>query len=325
MKLYLFEPYDMLTFGGLRHFGAGESHVQKAEFPPPIMRFFELFQKVYGVVLYKKEEFYLPVPADCVKQRKGEKAQAFRLPYGIPPLIKGRRLLSEKGKPSAFEQVKEGFIKWSDFVRVYLERSAEEFCLHELEELVKKELRVGIALNKDMRIAQEGMLYSQDFLRLDCQIGLLAENPRERLYYNTLGGERRIAKFVEEKEVMEELSEVITIRKDFVYGFYCLSHLFVDGGLEIGKEIRVGNLKFKMEWYFGSSEWVSGFAKPFLQMLKPGSFLWLKPLEEGGTKRLCQVDSKPAVSNIKGKLKREWNLDNFLDRGWNCGILAEVE
>lgn len=325
MKLYLFEPYDVLTFGGLRHFGAGESHVQKAEFPPPIMRFFELFEKVYGVFLYKDGEFFLPLPFDCVRQRKKEETKVFRLPHNIPPVIKGERFISEDGKLIAFEQIGSGFIKWSDFVKFYLEGEEGNFDVYGLKDFIRKELRVGIALNKDTRTSEEGMLYSQDFLRFDCQIGLLAGEPRGRLYYNTMGGEKKIAKFVEETEPMKELNGSIHIKRDKVYGFYCLSHLFVDGGLEMGKEIKICGLKFKVEWYFGSSEWVSGFAKPFLQMLKPGSLLWLRALEEGGLKRLCQIESKPPVNNVKGKIKREWNLDNFLEKGWNYGILVEVK
>lgn len=305
MKLYLFKPYDVLTFGGLKNFSAGESHIQRAEFPPPIMRFFHLFRKVFGVFLYKDGQVCMPMPADCVSERKKESPEAKPLKMDIPPLI--------RGELKAYEQAK-GFISWKDFWENY--KNGKSFQTY--QPFIKSELRVGIALDKGTRTAREGMLYSEEFLRFDegSMLAVLGEG-YEGKGIEKVGGERRVA-FCKEADNEKLEVENVKVIKGKYYKFYCLTHLFVEGGLEQEREIKLfgSGLKFKVLWFFGTSEFVSGYTKPFIQMLKPGSVLWLLALDEGGTKGICQIDSKPEVNDIER---------SFLERGWNSGILLEVK
>jgi len=324
MKLYVFEPYDVLSFGGLRHFAGGETHVQKSAFPPPIMRFFHIFERVYGVFLYKDGKVYIPLPADVVKERKKEDKPNIKIlklnERGIPLLT---------GVEGAYEQAREYFISLKDFFTKYA-KGQGDFSICSLRNFIQKEQRVGISIDKDTRTAKDRFLYSQDFLRFSegSRIGVLAEGLREDIRDNRvfLGGERRVSYM--HSEDLKVFEKPVSIQKGKLYKFYVLSHLFIEGGLK--KNLKIGNLRFKVLWFFSAGiEYVSGFGKPFLEMIKPGSVLLLSALDGGGMGcSICQIESVPTVNYKKrmGKDKKTlWDLENFLQRGWNSGILLEVE
>ncbi len=310
MKLYVFEPYDVLSFGGLKHFGAGQTHISRSSFPPPIMRFFHLFEKVYGVFIKQQDQLYLPAPADLLKERKKEDStsvRALKLKGEIPFL---------SGTDKAYESVGDAFISYEDFTKNYVKRR-ECLCVYPLEEFIQKEFRVGIGLDKERHIAKESLLYSQEFLRLkNSHLTVLAEGMQQNIKGNIVpvGGERKVAFLKEEPVRLFEGS--VRIERGKLYKFYCLSHLYVDGGLKRGKVLKISGMNFSLVWLFNKGvEYVSGFAKPFLQMLKPGSVLVLEALASGGFGcQVCQVESTPP----------EWRYESFLERGWNSGILWEV-
>ncbi|RME09738.1 MAG: hypothetical protein D6804_05455, partial [Aquificota bacterium] len=274
---------------------------------------------------------YIPAPADVVKERKKKdnyEVKILRLSREGVPLI--------TGTDKAFETVGNAFISYQHFVESY-SRGMENIKVYPLEEFISVEYRIGIGLDKDRRVAKETLLYSQEFLRLErkerennqlkfarAYISVLADGRWEDAGQETagLGGERRLA-FVKEESI-RPFEKPIQIERGKTYKFYCTSHLSVEGGLRRGSALKINSLSFELLWLFGGGvEYVSGFAKPFLQMLRPGSVLLLKALDGGGLGcRLCQIDGKPKVNVRKGI---RWDMDNFLDRGWNSGILMEVE
>ena len=309
MKLYLLEPYDVLSFGGLKNFSAGESHIQKSSFPPPIMRFFPYFKKVFSVLLVKGEEAYLPVPADCLKPRKGEKGDPLIAPLKFPPLL-------ETEKP--YEPAT-GFISLSDFVNKYANGNSK-FALKELGEFLAMEPRVGVKLSVESRTSEESMLYSQDFLRFkdDTFLGVVASEKDGLKELNKMGGEGRLVMLKGEKDLPDFLKGSLDLKKGGMYKFYLLSHTFVEGGLEREKEsnVKIGGKEFKLIWLHNSgSEFISGFRKPFVEMLRPASVLILEALEDGKVPRVCQIESSPSVIE---------EGDKFLERGWNSGVIMEV-
>jgi len=74
----------------------------------------------------------------------------------------------------------------------------------------------------------------------------------------------------------------------------------------------------------GGKEWISGFRKPAIQMLKPGSVFILKALQSGSLRRLTYIvweDLVPVYESKDSKKikKKEVELHNY---GWNFGILT---
>ena len=252
------------------------------------------------------------MPADVLLPRKGREGSvriAKLTEEGLPFL---------RGTCEAYESSEGTFISLRDFLEKY--REGIEGFNAVGPEVIKREHRVGIGLDRDYRKAKEAMLYSQEFLRFaegTC-LAVLAEEPFEELkgQFVRVGGERRIA-FVKEEGTFPV--QPIGIQRGSLYKFYCLSHLFVDGGLERGKELRIENLKFRLLWlYSKGSEFISGYRKPFIEMLKPGSVLLMQALDAGGLgSSVCQINSVPPVKSKE--------LESFLHRGWNSGILMEVK
>ncbi|MFZ8860066.1 MAG: hypothetical protein ACO2PP_06145, partial [Thermocrinis sp.] len=149
-------------------------------------------------------------------------------------------------------------------------------------------------------------------------IVLLVEDDINKAFLSTVGGERKYAKVKPaEDELINFLKEYVDIKRDKLYKFYSTTHLYAD----LKSEIKLnGNIKFKVEWVYSlPPEWVSGYRKPFLYMLRPGTVLWLRALEDGMCERLCQVSSGSEVIKYNGGTK------DLLKRGWNSGILLEVE
>ncbi len=184
MKLYLLEPYDVLSFGGLKNFAAGETHVQKSSFPPPIMRFFPYFRRVFSVLLVKDDEVYLPVPADCLVPRKGEDGKPIIAPLKFPPLLEEEKSYEPAG----------GFISLGNFVDKYA-KGKGGFAVRELNEFLAMETRVGVKLSVSSRTSEESMLYSQDFLRPrgDTLLGIMASEADRLDKLNKVGGEGKLA------------------------------------------------------------------------------------------------------------------------------------
>jgi CRISPR-associated protein Cmr3 len=325
MKLLELTPEDALTFGSLKNFTAGESHYQQTTFPPPIMRFFSLGKeqglkplKIAGVFIKHQEKLFLPLPADCLKKRKekGEKIYVPRWNEELKrPFIEPFEREKDKVELLNLEQA-EGFCSFSDFRDHYAK--GENFEV-KYDEIFQEEERVGVKLNYDKRVSKDRHLYSRIYLRFkNSHIVLLVEDDINKAFLSTVGGERKYAKVKPaEDELINFLKESVDIKRDKLYKFYSTTHLYAD----LKSEIKLnGNIKFKVEWVSSlPPEWISGYRKPFLYMLRPGTVLWLRALEDGMCGRLCQVSSGSEVIKYNGGTK------DLLKRGWNSGILLEVE
>ncbi|RLJ70689.1 CRISPR-associated protein Cmr3 [Hydrogenivirga caldilitoris] len=336
MKVYILKPYDVLSFGSLKNFSAGEVRLQKSVFPPPIIRFFHIFERVLGVFLYREKgeekELFLPLPADCLTKRKGDGAQRVKIaPPESPPLI--------TGDIEAYETAS-GFISLMDFLQNY-EKGSGDFTTYPPEEFFGTERRIGIWLEKSFRNVKnvkregeeekEGLLYSRDFIRLKegvriAVLGKVHKDVSDREIFG-LGGEKKMGLLEKTLDADTALEKEIEIEKDTIYKFYCLTHLYVKDGIQRSKTLTIDGLNFEVVWLFNAGvEYVSGYKKssqeisgqkPFLEMLKPGSVIVLKPKSEGKLKKLCQIFTEIPVNGNVG--------EKFLSRGWNSGILTEVK
>jgi CRISPR-associated protein Cmr3 len=171
------------------------------------------------------------------------------------------------------------------------------------DEIFQEEERVGVKLNYDKRVSEDRHLYSRIYLRFkNSHIVLLVEDDINKAFLSTVGGERKYAKIKPAgDEFINFLKEPVDIKRDKLYKFYSTTHLYAD----LKSEIKLnGNIKFKVEWVSSlPPEWVSGYKKPFLYMLRPGTVLWLRALEDGMCERLCQISSGSEVIKYNGGTK----------------------
>jgi CRISPR-associated protein Cmr3 len=326
MKLLELIPKNALTFGSLKNFTAGEAHYQQATFPPPIMRFFSLGKdqgvkllKVMGVFIKHQEELFLPMPADCLKKRK-QKVEKIYVPKWDEDLKRPFIEVFEGEELLNLEQTR-GFCDFSNFVENY--SAGKEFEIKQKDQfsqdLFHEEERVGVKLNYDKRIAEDKYFYSRIYLRFkDSHIVLLVEEDIKDKFFTTVGGDRRLVEVKPiEGKFIDFLNSSVNIEKGKLYKFYSITHLYAD----LNSEVKVnGQIKFKVKWVSSlEPEWVSGFKKPFLYMLRPGTVLWLEALDNGVCKRLCQISSGNEIIRYNGETK------DLLKRGWNSGILLNAQ
>ena len=226
-----------------------------------------------------------------------------------------------------------------------------------ISEFIKQELKIGLTLNFDSFTAQESRLYMTFVNRVVRGVKLVAllkvkegkENlngesnlkPPNGFFY--FGGETRVAsvdtKPLEEENPLHFLNGDMEIKGGNLYRFYLTSHTYLPEELKLKRKLILGELngkskesgcKFSVEWVFSAGkEWISGFAKPGIQMLKPGTVLILRALEDcKNIKRFTCIQSHEYLPILKGRNapKKVENIvkeeKNLCDYGWNYGILA---
>ncbi len=321
LNVYTVNPYKEYIFGSLKHFVAGESHYYTSAENLNIMRFFKVLEdlkerdshlKIYGVSFYKEDdnkEMYIPLPADILFPRKGEEGKPIIIKYSQnKPFIKGTTKNYE---------YKSGYISLTSFIN-YMNNSIENLDLK--ENIFKKQEKAGVALDYETKISRfseeedSGRLYFTQRLGFynPFKIAFIVNgNLKEDSSF--LGAERNKVK-VNKAQVknLDKLQNDLNIEKDNIYKFYLLSHGFFD----TEKEVKINDLSFEVLWMFSAgSEWISGYKKPALYMLKPGTVLVLRAKNSGKLNTLCQIFPVEDVNNIVSKEK------NFLDFGWNSGII----
>ncbi len=319
MKVFEVKPLNSVWLGGLKNISAGDEHYITSNFPPNIMRFFRFVKKdgkgaCYGVLFVKNGKILLNSPADIVGKRKiGGSWRILEYSQELKcPLIRGTIEAYETA--SGYLITTEGFEKWEK------RKNLEDNDLIKQGELYKIERRTGIKIDKNKGTAEERMLYTQERIRLndDVKILFLADNCYK--YEGFFGGERTPAYVRQADEYHNEIKEIIDGNIDIVEGEYYRLYLLTHTYVNIEKALAVRDLKneenileFELVWlYSAGNEFISGYGKPAVNMLKPGTVLLLRAKSSGTLSRTCQILDEPKVSEIK----------DFLGSGWNTGILV---
>ncbi len=233
-----------------------------------------------------------------------------------------------------------GFIPFEKF-KCYFENinfHATTNDLKGLNEFVEFEIKVGLTINFDNFTAEESRLYTTFVLRPKKKTSLgvlyLKKHSFECLkggdYH--IGGETRVSKVLKvdgNNQAFNDLKSFLTqnvkIAKDKLYKLYLLTHTYIEGELKIGRTLKAEGLEFELVWSFTKGkEWISGFRKPALEMLLPGTVLVLKAKNEGCLKRLTYIEEKTILPVYESKDSKEIkdeciNLHNY---GWNYAILT---
>lgn len=283
----------------------------------------------YGVLLCDdKDNVYLPCPADIVGERKkGKNWRILKFYEGLNLNGKTFNLPLIKGTLTTFESAEGYFITAKGFEEWKKEGKISEEHIKKWNYFMEKEIKVGLQINKDTGTAEERMLYFQERIRLrsntknkmEFYISFIAE--RCISYEGFLGGERNPATVEETNNAKLPFNNVLEIKKDSYYRLYLLTHSYIN---ELAPQ-KVLNLKaiygeaeanFEVIWvYSRGSDLISGYDKPGLEMLRPGTVILLKATESASLKDIVQINNIPEAEGIP--------KHNFLESGWNTGILAE--
>ncbi len=329
MKLFKVKAYNSLWFGGLRHMSGGEEHYLSSLRLPSIMVFFPFVKKdkkgaCYGVALCDDSgNIYLPSPADIVGERKkGGNWRVLRFYKHLNlPLIKGTLKAFESAE--GYFITEEGFKEWK-------EGSISDKHMRTWSSFAETELKVGLQINKDAKTAEESMLYFQERIRLKrgIYISFMAEKPA--LTEGFIGGERNPAEVEEVKntKLLSCLDDDCNVKKGSYYRLYLLTHTYIENlnteekpnhtdiELKLKSVHGGGEASFKVVWiYSKGSEFISGYDKPAVEMLRPGTVILLEAMEDAKLGDVVQIDSIPNAKKIP--------KDNFLESSWNTGILAK--
>ncbi|GEM_PF-859554 len=342
MRLFRVKGYNAFWFGGLKHFTEEEHYLPGLELPS-IMRTFRLIKKgtpCYGVFFWKEDEkdIFIPVPADVVGERKKGRFEKGDLKISYYSEESCVPEIDEKEK--AYEPLDRYFISSENLKTAWAEGREKDLKVIPADELFASENRVGLKLNKNTMTGEIGRLYFHDRMRLQSGVSIcfLAEE-LDTSRGEFFGGERNPAEVEEVNRLPEGFSGLVKpreIKKGKRYKFYILTHTFVKGGLlknrDSGKKLTLedrdkNKVEFELLWVFSKgSELVSGWRRPALEMLKPGTVLVLVACEDSKDfGSLCQIRSSPQVLYIDWEDGEEKVLDDktFFKRGWNSGILVE--
>jgi CRISPR-associated protein Cmr3 len=230
-----------------------------------------------------------------------------------------------------------GFIEISSlksyFVKGNLDNDLETSNLKKLSDFIKTELKIGLTLNFDRFTAEESRLYMTFLNRLKENVKLVAlleergskEITLKGSYY--FGGETRVSKVETQPldEKLKFLTDFVEIKRGNIYRFYLTSHTYIEGELTLGRCLNIGGLNFELVWLFnGGKEWISGFRKPAIQMLKPGTVLIIRAKDNGALRRLTYIGQTEFVPVYENRgsiniLGKKVKLHNY---GWNFGILG---
>ena len=350
MKLFEVKASNPIWFGGLKHMIAGEEHYTKSVPLPNIMRFFKIVKPngggCFGVILYesKRRAFLFTCPADIVgRKKKGGDWRVLELSkvnikvcgedQPLLPLIK--KSLEGFESAGGYFITHKGLEKWEEISKYggcksrYKELEKE---IVKVEDIVKTELRVGLRIDKETKTAEDRMLYFRERIRFSKErdVKLLFLTDKDEVgKEGFIGGERNrayIRRFGEnEHEILELLCADMDVEKNGYYKLYLLTHTYLENPKE-GASVTLRSienkkiLKFQLVWIFSKgSELISGYEKPAINMLKPGTVLVLRAEESGRFNKMCQVMIGESLSKSIGEARL--NSGNFLSSGWNTGIL----
>jgi len=257
-----------------------------------------------------------------------------------------------------------------EVAKTYLEKGILENSVESgqiKKQMSSSELKVGLTLEKNTFTAEERRLYFEFVERLtlpsdekdtkvlweEVYLALLVESrsntePIKEGYY-FVGGETRVGKvekIVENHNDAENflklLNSKVEVGNGKLYKFLILSHTFVKNGIKIGKQVRLTSssssesgalteVNFRVKWIFTTGrEWLSGFNKPAIEVLQPGTVLILEANNASSTelpKGTFLKEGTPEVIQkwFKAQNKEKVEFPHFHEYGFNFGILIPLE
>ena len=202
----IFPPSPSVIYGALRgaYFATHIDELKKANREDDPTKDLE----IKGIYLKINDEFYFPMPMDCVKQKDSQKSEGFiSLPTSKKEFVsnypKLDKILISNNKVENIQNAILDIITFED----YLNGTVNKIVYSKIDDYLINEPKIGIALSSQTHSSQEGMLYRVDMKRLENnkgeKINIVVDFekldlPKEGLI--KFGGEGKAAKYSEYKE-----------------------------------------------------------------------------------------------------------------------------
>ena len=216
MNKYLITPIDVLIFGDGKPFNAGEQHSREVNFflnPVPFVSAFNkntnLKTGLKFLSLYdeKAQDFLFPVPLDIGFEKDGKVVNSY---------------LKKADEDFVSCEELEYFVEFNtnkkmEFGGKYINiQSLEDYLLkgkfqkgniyNLFGDIIEKEIRTGIEIDKTTRTTKEKMLFFQPFIRFSQNIKFFAEFKQEiEKDFFTIGGEAKVANISTAEKSPEEI------------------------------------------------------------------------------------------------------------------------
>ncbi len=208
MRKYLITPFDVLIFGDGKPFNAGEQHNREGDFflnPVPFVGAFNkntnLKTGLRFLSFYDegKESFLFPVPLDIGFEEDGEIINSF--------LKKSDKDFISSDELEFFvefdtdKKMKVGgrYINIQGLKNYLLGKKLDKKDIYDLfGDIIEKEIRTGIEIDRTTRTTKEKMLFFQPFIRFSQNIKFFAEFDKnfaeldEKKDFLTIGGEAKV-------------------------------------------------------------------------------------------------------------------------------------
>lgn len=224
-----------------------------------------------------------------------------------------------------FEQIEDKLIKVK-----FLERYADEntsISLSDIDGMVYKEHKLGIKLNKN-RMAEEGMLYSQNQIRFDKKFSFIVEASVDESIFKVrnstlkLGGESKTAKM----EILDKIAgfekAMSSITNNDEYTFYkviattpwVLNNSYVIDNEKINNEVKSYDIITGKLQNIGGFDMLENSHKKSVKALRAGTVLYV------------ELNEKMEMSNFSDFIGQNINwlqndIYNYSTRGFNKYIV----
>ncbi len=202
MSKYLITPFDVLIFGDGKPFNAGEQHNRESNFflnPVPFVGAFNKNTNLKTGLRFlsfydeKKENFLFPVPLDIGFEEDGEIINSF--------LKKSDKDFISSDELEFFvefdtdKKMKVGgrYINTQGLKSYLLGKKLDKKDIYNLfGDIIEKEIRTGIEIDRTTRTTKKKKLYFQPFIRFHEKIKFFVEFKQEiKKDFLTIGGESK--------------------------------------------------------------------------------------------------------------------------------------
>lgn len=342
-------PKDPLLFRDGKPFAAGSSHTADSIFPPKPSVFAgfirsrifidnwsgdetKTWEKVkdkignknndYGklqikaVFLKKEKEYYLPVPLDLVKEKRGEKVGTL-IPQNYSDKFSYSANMEIKTFPFIPKEIKfaenvVGFISFEKFKDYLCGKMISKEDIKEKKDFVESEPRVGIEINNGTYNIKKGRLYSVNFLRFqkDCGFAVLYDGVELSSSNGDycLGGEKRQVYFEKKEDInfKYNIKEAICTNKKFKIVLTTL--LEMEDGIEpsVLKEKLNGKAQFITAAYktesIGGWDIAENKPKPIKKYYTAGSVFYYELKDVSKVDEILKLNFESVSKNNQGQI-----------------------
>lgn len=284
--------------------------------------------KIKGIFLKNGDKVFLPMPIDLVKTKEGEEKKVYRLRIIKNEVISNSKVEYLLVSPHDKENVKNltnCFLDLDNLKKYLNNEKINEFEFQNLEELIIKEPKIGIKLNKNSKTTEKSYLYRYDFIRpvkgnLDDKnieetfilVDYEGINDFDESFYFKVGGEGKVSKVEKVSQKVDSLltnetKEIIKNKKEFKL-YLATPSIFNNGSIPFEKIdeniLRYKDLKLELLTFSTTknliySGWDINLNRPkkSMKMVAAGTVYYFK-LIDGDPERIFEYFDYKNISDV---------------------------